>query len=70
MYTVEVVHMLEDILNLESVPTANNLHSLLQHQKLSVRLFIQDKQQIPTVSEAQLRQALLVVQKDYWGLNC
>lgn len=44
---------------------ADNLHMSLQKRNLSGRPLLQDQHQVPTVSEAQLRQAMTVVPIDY-----
>lgn len=64
LYIVEVVLKLEQVVFLESTHTTEDPHTSLQQQDLSGRLLPRDQQQIPTLLNAQLHQALLVVQKD------
>lgn len=50
--TEKVVFKLEEILLLESIPTADNLQNSLQQKDLSVRPLLRDHDQVPAVSEA------------------
>lgn len=62
---MEVILKLEDVLRLESSPTAHNLHELLHQHKLSVRPLLQNKLEIPAMSDDQLRKDMLFVPEDY-----
>lgn len=68
--TVEVVLKLEDVPLSESTSTTYDPHKSLQQHDLSGRKLLQDQQHIPSLSEAQLRQAMRAVPMDCLGLNC
>lgn len=68
--SVKFISKLEEVFLLESIPTAYNLHKSLQEQDLSGRSLLQDQQQVSSVSEAQLRQAMRFILRAYWGFTC
>lgn len=70
METLEVVLKLEELFLLESIPTADDPQRSLQQQDLSGGLLLQDQQQVPSVSKAQIRRAKLVFARHYWRHKC
>lgn len=65
LHLVEVVFKLEEILFSESIPTSDDLRKSQQQQNLSSHLLLQIEQWVSSLSEAQLRQTILAVPKDY-----
>lgn len=70
------LNAVEVVLNLaqegfsESVPTENDLQKSQQQEDLSDRPFLQNLQQVPSMSKSQLNQGMLVALMEYWRLSC
>lgn len=70
MNIIKVVLRLRKLMVLEAIPTTDDLHKSFQQHGQSGRPLLWNQQHISAVSDAQLDQAMLVVLKDYWRLNC
>lgn len=70
LVTVEIVLRLEELMHLKPISIADVQHKSLRQQNQSGRSLLQDEEQASSMSEALVRQFMLAVPRDYWGLTC
>lgn len=60
----KIVFQLKEVFVLKSIATADSLYKSLQQYVLTGRPLVQNQQKVTAVSDAQLRQNMLVVPKE------